>query len=60
MTLRKITIDNSVIFFSRCSNSQDTKPKTASVLEKQNKKFSQNIKNFLKKITAEGFTTLNE
>ena len=60
MTLRKITIDNSVRF---TPPSEKTKPKsikpntkkTGSLPKKQNKKFSQNKKKFLKKVAAGGF-----
>ena len=63
MTLRKITIDNSVRYIpiTEQTNQKEVKPKTikaGSLPRKQNKKPSQNNKRFLKKISASGFTTL--
>ena len=63
MTLRKITIDNSVRYVpeSEQTKERDSKPKkikAASLSQKQNKKPSQNNKKFLEKISASGFTTL--
>ena len=63
MTLRKITIDYSVKYIpsmnsSPSENSRDHKPTTNSNAKKQNKKLSQNDKNFVKIITAEGFKIL--
>ena len=63
MTLRKITIDNSVRYVPKGEQTKDrdSKPKkikAASLSHKQNKKPSQNNKKFLKKISASGFTTL--
>ena len=57
MTLRKITIDNSVKCISKVNNSQsDFKPKTSSLPKKQNKKLSQNKKKFFEEnITGERF-----
>ena len=63
MTLRKITIDNSVRYIpkSEQKKEKEIKSKTikaGSLPRKQNKKPSQNNKRFLKKISASGFTTL--
>ena len=64
MTLRKITIDNSVKYIpstnsSPSDNSHDHKSKTVSNLRKQNKTFSQNNEKFIKDITTgEGFGML--
>ena len=59
MTLRKITIDNSVRFVPKSE-----KPKTikaGSLPRKQNKNFSQNNKKFIKGyITGEGFGKLTK
>ena len=60
MTLRKITIDNSVRYtpIAEKMREKDSKPKTTkagSLPRKQNKKPSQNNKKFLKKISASGF-----
>ena len=65
MTLRKITIDNSVrhMPISEKTKQRDIKPKTkkaASLLRKQNKKFSQNNKKFLKNMAANGFAKLKK
>ena len=63
MTLRKITIDNSVRYIPKSEQikEKEIKSKTikaGSLPRKQNKKPSQNNKRFLKKISASGFTTL--
>ena len=63
MVLRKITIDNSVkyIVLSEQTRETDSKPntiKSTSLNCKQNEKVSQNNKNFLQNITAEGFRKL--
>ena len=63
MTLRKITIDNSVRYIptTEKTKEKEIKSKTikaGSLPRKQNKKPSQNNKKFLKKISASGFTTL--
>ena len=63
MTLRKITIDNSVRYIpkSEQTNQKEIKPKklkAGSLPRRQNKKLSQNNKKFLKNISASGFTTL--
>ena len=60
MTLRKITIDNSVRYIpkSEQTKERDIKPKkikAGSVPRKQNKNISQNSKNFLKNVAASGF-----
>ena len=60
MTLRKITIDNSVRYISKSEQpkEREIKPKTikaGSLPRKQNKKISQNIKKFLKNVAASGF-----
>ena len=62
MTLRKITIDNSVRYIpkSEKSKEKDNKPKkmkAGSLSRKQNKSPSQN-KKFLKNISASGFKYL--
>ena len=62
MTLRKITIDNSVRYVptSEKPKEKEIKPKikAGSLPRKQNKKPSQNNKRFLKKFSASGFTTV--
>ena len=62
MTLRKITIDNSVRYIPKSEQTKkNIKPKTTkagSLPRKQNKNISQNYKKFLKNISASGFTTL--
>ena len=60
MTLRKITIDNSVRYIPKNEQTKEknNKPKTTkagSLPHKQNKNNSQNSKNFLKNISASGF-----
>ena len=60
MVLRKITIDNSVSYIAKTAKTQEKeiKPKTikaGSLPPKQNKKFSQNSKKFLKNVAASGF-----
>ena len=60
MTLRKITIDNSVRYIPKNEQTKEknNKPKTTktgSLPRKQNKKTSQNNKKFLKNISASGF-----
>ena len=60
MTLRKITIDNSVRYVPKNEQTKEknSKPKTkkaGSLPKKQNKKPSQNNKKFLKNISASGF-----
>ena len=44
MTLRKISIDNSVKKIPQSENTHDQKPKTTSTPRKQNKKFLKKIK----------------
>ena len=63
MTLRKITIDNSVRYIPKSEQvkEKNMKPKTikaGSVPRKQNKNISRNSKNFLKNIAASGFGVL--
>ena len=63
MTLRKITIDNSVRYIpiAEKMREKDIKPKTTkagSLPRKQNKNVSQNNKKFLKNISASGFKYL--
>ena len=67
MTLRKLTIDNSVrhIPKSEQTKERDTKPKaktikTGSLPRKQNKNISQNNKEFLKNVAASGFGKLTK
>ncbi len=60
MTLRKITIDNSVrcIPKSEQTKEKEIKPKpikAGSLPRKQNKNFSKNNKKFLKNVSASGF-----
>ena len=61
MTLRKITIDNSVRYIPKSEQMRENKTKTIktdSLPRKQNKKISQNNKKFLKNISASGFKLL--
>ena len=60
MTLRKITIDNSLKYISRDNNSiSNFKPKTTSLPKKQNEKLSLNKRKFIKDyITGQGFRIL--
>ena len=58
MTLRKVTIDNSVRYIPVTEKTKKIKPKTTkagSLPRKQNKNVSQNNKKFLKNISASGF-----
>ena len=60
MTLRKITIDNSVRYIpkSEQTKEKEIKPKTikaGSLPRKQNKNCSKNNKKFLKNVSASGF-----
>ena len=58
MTLRKITIDNSVRYIPVIEKEKDIKPKTTkagSFSRKQNKNPSKNNKKFFKNISASGF-----
>ena len=60
MTLRKITIDNSVRYVAKSEQTKEKeikpkKTKAGSLPRKQNKKPSQNNKKFLKNISASGF-----
>ena len=55
MTLRKITIDNSVKYFPKGEQTREIKQNTIknkTTPRKQNKKFSQNSKKFLKNVAA--------
>ena len=54
MTLRKITIDNSVRYIPITEKTT----KAGSLPRKQNKNISQNNKKFLKKVTVSGFKYL--
>ena len=63
MTLRKMTIDNSVRYIpkSELTKEKEIKSKTikaGSLPRKQNKKPSQNNKKFLKNVAASGFAIL--
>ena len=67
MTLRKITIDNSVRYIPKSEQikERDIKPKTriikaGSLPRKQNKNCSKNDKKFLKNVAASGFVRLYE
>ena len=53
MTLRKLTIDNSVRYIPKSEQMIENKTKT--ILRKQNKKISQNNKKFPNNISASGF-----
>ena len=60
MVLRKITIDNSVRYITQSDQIQEriikqNTIKNISLPRTQNKELSQNIKNFISKISAEGF-----
>ena len=63
MTLRKLTIDNSVRYISATEQikEKNNKPKTikaASLPRKKNKNFSQNSKKFVNDFAASGFGVL--
>ena len=63
MTLRKITIDNSVRYITiiKKTKEREIKPKTikaGSLPRKQNKNISRNSKKFLKNVAASGFAVL--
>ena len=64
MTLRKITIDNSVRYIPKNeqtkSKKQSDKIQPISGGGKQNKKFSKNSKKFVKDFTASGFGLLTK
>ena len=65
MTLRKITIDNSVRYIpiTEITKQKEIKPKTTkagSLSRKQIKKPSQNNKKFLKNISASGFKNITK
>ena len=60
MTLRKITVDNSVRYIPKKEQTKEKeikpkKVKAGSLPHKQNKNISQNNKKFIKKVTASGF-----
>ena len=56
MTLRKITIDNSVQYIAKSEQTRENKAKT--IPRKQNKKISRNNKKFLNNVSASGFKLL--
>ena len=56
MTLRKITIDNSVRYIPKSEQMSENKTKT--IPRKQNKNISQNNKKFLNNVSASGFKLL--
>ena len=61
MTLRKISIDNSVRCIPKSEQTRENKTKTikaGSLPRKQNKKISQNNKKFLNNVSASGFKLL--
>ena len=61
MTLRKITIDNSVRYIPKTEQTRENKTKkikAGSLPRKQNKKISQNDKKFLNNVSASGFKIL--
>ena len=63
MTLRKLTIDNSVRYIPKIEQTKEKeiKPKpikAGSLPRKQNKNISQNSKKFLKNVAASGFGIL--
>ena len=63
MTIRNITIDNSVRYIpkSEQTKERDIRPKTikaGSLPRKQNKNNSQNIKKFLENVAASGFAVI--
>ena len=61
MTMRKITIDNSVRYIPKSEQMRESKTKTikaGSIPRKQNKKISQNKKKFLNDVSASGFKLL--
>ena len=64
MTLRKISIDNSVRYIPKNeqtkSKKQSDKIQPISAGGKQNKKFSKNNKKFVKDFTASGFGILTK
>ena len=61
MTLRKITIDNSVRYIPKSEQTRENKTKTikaGSLPRKQNKKISRNNKKFLNNVSTSGFKHL--
>ena len=55
MTLRKITIDNSVSYIPKSEQTKTTTIKAGSLPRKQNKNCSRNNKKFLTNVAASGF-----
>ena len=65
MTLRKITIDDSVRYIPKSGQSKEINVKTrtikaGSLPRKQNKNFSRNNKKFLTNVAASGFGVLTK
>ena len=65
MTLRKITIDNSVRYIPKSGQSKEINVKTktikaGSLPRKQNKNCSRNYKKFLTNVAASGFGVLTK
>ena len=61
MTLRKITVDNSVRYVPKSEQAKESKPhfiKSGSRPRNQNKKFSQSNKKFLENMPVQGFAYL--
>ena len=62
MTLKKITIDNSVRYIPKSEQTKEReikqKKKAGSLPRKQNKQISQNNKKFLNNVSASGFKLL--
>ena len=58
MTLRKISIDNSVRYIPKSEQMSENKTKT--IPRKQNKKFHKTIKSYLKKFQHQDSNSLNE
>ena len=59
--LRKITFDKSLKYIPKSEQTREIKQntiKTKSTSKKQNENFSQNNKNFLKNVAAQGFVFL--
>ena len=62
MTLRKITVDNSVRYIPKSEQTKEKiiKPKPIKAGSLSRKQPSQNNRKFLKNISASGFTTITE
>ena len=60
MTLRKITVDNSVRYIPKSEQTKEKMIKAGSLPRKQNKNISQNSKKFLKNVAASGFGVLSK